>query len=104
MDAADQLNDDVAVVDDRDRVGRQQTMVDAGTRFVDVADENPGDAQMTESLLLEQSNESLSDRSASEEADAHFAHASLLATRACSRSSMRSAASSRPTDNRISPS
>src|SRR5439155_24738863 len=79
--------------------------------FLNVANEDASNAQIHPiadanalSLAFDEPHESLPDCSAAEESDIHLAHAILPTTSACSRSSMRSRASSRPTERRIRPS
>jgi hypothetical protein len=46
MDAADQLDDKIAVINDLDRVGGQPGVIDSGAILPQVANQNAGDAQV----------------------------------------------------------
>ncbi len=109
--ASDQLDQQMALVDHVDGIRGQQTSLHAFALFLNVAHEDPADAQIDSvaranslPLAVDEAHESLPHRSASEQTDGHLAHATLLATSACSRSSIRSRTSSRPTESRIKPS
>src|SRR5712691_1314027 len=111
MHAADQLHEQIAVINHVDRVRRQQRSVDSWTRLPNIANENASNAQIHAltcadplPFSIDELDEALTDGAASQESDGYFAHASLLTTRACSRSSIRSRTSSSPTESRIRPS
>src|SRR5213594_1307257 len=111
MHTADQLDEQIAVVDHLNCIRREKSRIDPGTRLSDIANENASDAQIHAlpgadplPFAIDELHEALPYRSAAEKADRHFAHASLPTVRACSRSSIRSRTSSRPTESRIRPS
>ena len=66
MNAADQLDDEVAIVDHLDRICRKQCAINSRPFFAQIAHENPANAETAKTILLEKIHESLSDSAAAQ--------------------------------------